>query len=180
MKYLQSTPFSVSTGGSRLTDFEYAVAVGSIPAGIFRVVIDKGVLAGFKARALRAYPVEYAETLWGFVENGTAYVASMERADAEADEGAVEIDSPEDFGDVLGGQTLMGTIHTHPDDTNEPSETDFAESQATKEWVFGVCAINKVNGRRYVSYAFFLPDGKQLEFAISEEDKRKARCTATE
>ncbi|PWT80209.1 MAG: hypothetical protein C5B44_05740 [Acidobacteria bacterium] len=177
MQYLTGKPFSVAIGQGKMTAFDYAVAVGSIPAGIFRVVVDKGVLAGFKARALHSYPIEHCECLWGKVENGTAYVSVIERVQVdEADETGVDIETG-DFGEELAGMSLMGTIHTHPDDTCEPSETDIEESIKAKEWFFGICAINKVNNRRYVSFAFFLPNGKTIELAISEPDKR--RCPTT-
>jgi proteasome lid subunit RPN8/RPN11 len=138
-----------------------------------RVVIDTSLLAGFKARALRAYPLEYGEDMWGFIEGTTAYITTLDRVEAEADEDSIEMESVGTYGEVVVDQTLLGTIHTHPDDMCIPSETDIEQAQEPPaEIVMGICAINKVPKRRYVSFGFFLPTGEQIELAVAENEPR--------
>jgi len=160
-----------------ITDEEYAVAVGlrEPEPEILRVVIDKEILGSFKGRALQKYPLEYGEDLWGFIEGNTAYITSIERVLVnEADENGVDFDSSGEYGETVAGQTLLGTIHTHPDDQGSPSDSDIESAREPPvEKVMMICAINKIGKRRYVSFGCFQPDGKQIELAISEKDKGK-------
>lgn len=161
----------------QITDEQYAVAVGlkEPEPEILRVVIDKEILGGFKGRALRKYPLEYAEDLWGFLEGNTAYVTAIQGVFVnEADEDGVDFDSSGEYGETVAGQTLLGTIHTHPADRCSPSDPDIDSAQESPaEKVMMICAINKVGKRRYVSFGAFQPNGHQIELAISEKDRRR-------
>lgn len=65
---------------------------------------------------------------------------------------------------------VLGTVHSHPNDTVEPSPLDKRSAKKDGEIIYGICAISKSpKGRRYVSWGFW--DGathKPLELVISE------------
>jgi hypothetical protein len=82
-----------------------------------RVLIDHGVLSGYQARAKLFYPLEYGEFLWGHIEGEDFVITVIDRAYGEAtdneEDPELEMNSPYEFGDVVNGQTLLGTIHSH-------------------------------------------------------------------
>jgi hypothetical protein len=69
---------------------------------------------------------------------------------------------------------IMGTIHTHPQSTIEPSDLGWDAMLRDRELVMGVCAIRKSTKRRFVSFAFYNNERKQLQLTISEPVKALA------
>ena len=65
---------------------------------------------------------------------------------------------------------ILGTIHSHPQDTIEPSELDWETMKTDGELVMGICSIRKTAKRRFVSFAFFGRNRQQLQLTIGEED----------
>jgi proteasome lid subunit RPN8/RPN11 len=143
-----------------------------------RALIDHGILSGYRARAIKKFPIEYCEFLWGTVEKNDFIINVIERADVDdADEESVEVDSlGHEFGDEVDGQILLGTIHSHPEDVCEPSDSDI-ESASTPpeapEQVFGIMALNRSANRWLTSYGFFLPNGTPVELVVSKPVRRK-------
>ena len=114
-------------------------------------ISQKG-LAAFRRRALRRYPKEYLETLWGCA-NADGSISVVEFCPVEieeASEDAVET-SDEDAGQYGirdGPLTQLGTIHTHPDGMDcAPSEEDWADVEESRELIMGILLIQKIKTR---------------------------------
>src|SRR5208283_5802316 len=107
---------------------------------IHTVIVDRRILDGFKRRALKHYPKEYAEQLWGTLEGRKASVCVIEPVDlTQQTRDEVEFDFDQRCGTEHGGMTLLGSIHTHPApyEGTEPSEADISSSIHDKEIVLG-------------------------------------------
>jgi proteasome lid subunit RPN8/RPN11 len=155
---------------------------------IHRVIIEKEVLEGFKSRAFRAYPLEYAELLVGHIERDdvieegdeTAYIHALAPVFVEeVDEEGIEYDTEPyitaDFGqEVAPGEYLLGSIHTHPEGVPSPSENDIADATKNQERLLGVVSVGVKQelGRRIFGVGFYLPDGDPLELMVSERIPR--------
>ena len=111
-----------------------------------RIVVDKKEEARFRRRALRRYPYEYIEALWGQVRGDTMYICAFVKmlhtssdraiflADNEMDD---HVEDAEEH-----GMHFLGTIHTHPDcEDTRFGDTDLETSQESQEAVMGICAI---------------------------------------
>ena len=106
--------------------------------------IDRKALAGFRRRALRRYPLEYIETLWGMSnKSGGVSIVEFRQLDHEATTDSVEFDAEDTEAGIRDGKlTQLGTIHTHPDMAYcEPSEDDWHDAGDRKEIIIGVMAI---------------------------------------
>ena len=137
-----------------------------------RVLIDKRILDGFKRRARKVYPLEVMEIVVGEIRGEDTVVLSFQAVDHIASEGEIAVDD-EDFLNTEQERyrhDVLGTIHSHPNDTVEPSLRDKRSAKKDGEVIYGICAITRSPaGRRYVSWGFW--DGKthkQLELVISE------------
>jgi proteasome lid subunit RPN8/RPN11 len=71
-------------------------------------------------------------------------------------------------GDDEGRYRVLGTIHTHPLASIEPSEVDWDAMARDRELVMGICAIRQTAKRRFVSFAFYNSRQAQLQLTISE------------
>lgn len=149
------------------------------------VVIDRRVLDQFKRRALRAYPNEHAEQLWGRVEGKAAHIYHIEPFDevpagegtllGEGDIGEQKKDEvnfafEQKIGTYHGKLRLLGSIHTHPGDEfgTEPSDEDIREAVRGGEIVWGIYAIRKTAKRRFISCRFWSTAHGQLELVMAE------------
>lgn len=142
--------------------------------GIAEVVVDRKVLEGFKRRALKAYPREVIEQLVGRIVGPQARIFAFRELEYQATRSRVIMD--EDANPMTEGGDevqfeILGTIHTHPQDTVEPSELDWQSMNEDGEVVMGVCAIRKTEKRRFVSFAFYRNDRTQLQLTIAEEER---------
>lgn len=123
-----------------------------------KIVIDKQEEAKFRRRALKAYPMEYIEALWGFIRKDVLYVCVFMPMEQNVDnEGTPikpknnsvsyaedELDSHEDEAKEHR-LTLLGTVHTHPDcSLTHFSEGDLLDQLDSQETVFGICAIETI------------------------------------
>ncbi|MDR3748182.1 MAG: hypothetical protein P4M04_08550 [Acidobacteriota bacterium] len=138
---------------------------------IHTVVVDRKILDGFKRRALKYYPKEYAEQLWGTVEGGKANLCVIEPVDlSEQTRDGVDFDFDQRCGTKHSGMTLLGSIHTHsaPYDGTEPSDDDVSSSIHDKEIVWGICGIRKTAKRRFFSCRFWSPGRGEVELVVSE------------
>jgi proteasome lid subunit RPN8/RPN11 len=140
---------------------------------IFEVVVDKKVLASFRRRALKAYPNEYIETIWGKLKGNTAYVFVFHAMEHEATPVAIKLDSEHEHHEeesMSSTMELLGTIHTHPgkDSIPFPSETDIQTHLSEAEPIMGIMAINKRGKRRFTSVNFFCGSGKPVLTTIAE------------
>jgi proteasome lid subunit RPN8/RPN11 len=136
---------------------------------IEEVVVDKSTLAGFKRRALRKYPNEYIENIWGVVDDGTARIVVFRKIDHTATAESIVYDVDEDDGSEPGLR-LLGTIHTHPDGIALLSEDDIESILENNERLSGVLAITKRGKRRLSSINFFSLTETPIPLVISEEN----------
>jgi proteasome lid subunit RPN8/RPN11 len=133
--------------------------------------VDRKILDGFKRRALKQYPKEYAEQLWGTVEGSKANICVIEPVDlTQQTRDGVDFDFDQRCGTKHSGMTLLGSIHTHPApyDHAEPSAADISSSIHDKEIVWGVCGIRKTPKRRFFSSRFWSASQVEVELVVSE------------
>lgn len=138
----------------------------------FHVVVNKKVLRGYIRRALKAYPKEYMETIlgringqdieiWAFQDiphDGTKMQCGYDPGDLreQAEEAAAE--------DMI----LLGTIHSHTNGYDAPSDQDWKDSRMNNELLLGICAISKTpKGRRRVKVMLW-PSTKPFELRITD------------
>ena len=143
-------------------------------AELAEVVVDRKVLDGFKRRALKVYPLELLEQVVGRVVEGQARVFAFQAIEHEATERDITLD--DDVNPMTEGEDhkrfdILGTIHSHPMDTVEPSRLDWSSMKEDGEFVMGVCSIRKTERRRFVSFAFFNRKREQMQLTISEQAK---------
>ena len=122
-----------------------------------RLCVSQRELRNFRRRAMRRYPNEYLEALWG-IKNGTEWAGVEFRpVDHDADPDGVAYDAAEGkFGERDGSLVRLGLIHTHPDDSEcAPSEYDWTDSAAVKELITGIFTIEKIGPRLRSRIRFF-------------------------
>ena len=137
------------------------------------VVIDRKLLGSFKRRALRAFPREILEQVVGRVVGTQARIYAFRDLEHEASGGKVFMDedvNPMTEGEDLTRFSVLGTIHSHPQDTIEPSELDWQSMQQDGELVMGICAIRRTAKRRFVSFAFFNRSREHVQLTIGEPE----------
>jgi proteasome lid subunit RPN8/RPN11 len=141
---------------------------------LVEVIVDRKVLASFKRRALKAYPRETFEQVVGRISGTQARIFAFRDLEHVANKQDVVVDddmNPMTEGeDERGRFHILGTIHSHPQDTVEPSELDWETMKTDGELVMGICAIRKTAKRRFVTFAFFGRNRQQLQLTIGEED----------
>ena len=143
-------------------------------AELTEVVVDRKVLDGFKRRALQVYPLELLEQVVGRAVEGQARVFAFQAIEHEATERDITLDddvNPMTEGEDTKRYDILGTIHSHPMDTVEPSPLDWSSMKEDGEFVMGVCSIRKTMKRRFVSFAFFNRKREQIQLTISEQAK---------
>ncbi len=142
-------------------------------AEVSEVVVDRKVLDSFKRRALKRYPREIFEQIVGRISGAQARIFAFRDLEHTTTRGTVYIDSdmnPMTEGEDESRFDILGTIHSHPQDTVEPSALDWQTMHKDGELVMGICAIRRTAKRRFVSFAFFNSSQAQLQLTISEAD----------
>jgi proteasome lid subunit RPN8/RPN11 len=119
-----------------------------------RIVVDRVEEQKFRRRALRRFPLEYIEALWGYIRGNTLYICAFVSMNHRASKRAIwyedqELDEHEEDA-AEAGYGLLGTIHTHPNCSDARfGDTDLEQSQDTQELVLGICAIQIITvGRK--------------------------------
>jgi hypothetical protein len=140
-------------------------------AELTEVVVDRKVLDGFKRRALKTYPLELFEQVIGRIVETQVRVFAFQAIEHEATDRDITLDddvNPMTEGKDARGYDILGTIHSHPMDTVEPSPLDWSSMKEDGELIMGVCSIRKTARRRFVSFAFFNRKRDQVQLTISE------------
>jgi proteasome lid subunit RPN8/RPN11 len=135
------------------------------------VVIDRKVLGSFKRRALRAYPGEVLEQVVGKIVGAQARIFAFRDLEQQGTKGKVFMDddiNPMTESEEGDGFSILGTIHTHPQDSVEPSYLDWQTMRQDGELIMGICAIRKTAKRRFVSFAFFNRARDHVQLTIAE------------
>jgi proteasome lid subunit RPN8/RPN11 len=123
-----------------------------------KIVVDKKNEIKFRHRALKEYPQEYIESLWGIIRGDTLYICifmpmeckKVTPTSIEFHEGEEEFDHQEDEAKEYKLE-FIGTIHTHPNrDTSVCSDGDIHSCQETNEMIMGVMNIPTLKeGKKY-------------------------------
>lgn len=148
---------------------------------VTEVVVDRKVLGAFKRRALMAYPREILEQVVGKMVGTQLRVFAFRDLEHQGTNRTVVMDddmNPMTEGDVGEPFAILGTIHTHPQDTVEPSELDWQSMRQDGELIMGVCAIRRTSKRRFVSFAFFNRDHDHVQLTIAEAESSAMGATA--
>jgi proteasome lid subunit RPN8/RPN11 len=148
---------------------------------VTEVVVDRKVLGSFKRRALRAYPREILEQVVGKLVGTQARVFAFRDLEHQGSTNAVIMDddvNPMTEGEVGMPFAILGTIHTHPQDTVEPSQLDWDSMRQDGELIMGVCAIRRTAKRRFVSFAFFNREREHVQLTIAEAESSAMGATA--
>lgn len=148
---------------------------------VTEVVIDRKVLSAFKRRALKAYPREILEQVVGKMAGTQARVFAFRDLEHKGERRAVVMDddvNPMTEGEDSMPYTILGTIHTHPQDTVEPSELDWQSMKDDGELIMGVCAIRRTTKRRFVSFAFFNREHEHVQLTVAEPETSALGATA--
>ena len=149
--------------------------------GVSEVVIDRKVLTEFKRRALKAYPREILEQVVGQVVGKQARIFAFRELEHKGLKTAIVMDddvNPMTEGEESLPYTILGTIHTHPQDTVEPRQLDWQSMKDDGELIMGVCAIRRTSKRRFVSFAFFNRDREHVQLTIAEPEPSAKAATA--
>ncbi len=136
------------------------------------IVVDRKVLDGFKRRALKVYPLDLLEQVVGRIVENQVRVFAFQAIEHEATRRDITLDddvNPMTEGEDTRRYDILGTIHSHPMDTVEPSSLDWSSMKEDGELIMGVCSIRKTAKRRFVSFAFFNRKHEQMQLTISEE-----------
>ena len=123
-----------------------------------QIYVDPKSLRQFRRRALRRYPKEYIEALWGTKNaDNTWSIVAFQPIDHEAKRDTVDHDYDDArYGKREGGLIRLGTIHSHPDRTDvSPSEGDWEYFKECGELLSGICAIKKHRHRRRTFIRFY-------------------------
>lgn len=139
------------------------------------VMVDRKVLDAFKRRALKLYPREFLEQIVGRIVGSQARIYAFRELEHEATKWEVVID--EDLDPMTEGKDsrhfdILGTIHTHPQSSIEPSDIDWSAMKRDGEHIMGICAIRRTSKRRFVSFAFYNAYREQLQLTISEPERK--------
>lgn len=117
---------------------------------ISRVIISPRLIASFRKAAVRAYPNEFFQTMWGWVRGDTVTVEALRDAAHTPTDSEISTTVADQFAPHSTTPLhYLGTIHSHPDcgDTS-PSVTDWDDGFTTGETVFFVMSVRKgENGR---------------------------------
>ena len=148
---------------------------------VTEVVVDRKVLTAFKKRALKAYPREILEQIVGKTVGAQLRIYAFRDLDHKGSKRAVVMD--DDVNPMTEGEdgmpyTILGTIHTHPQDTIEPSDLDWDSMKQDGELVMGVCAMRRTTKRRFVSFAFFNRSREHIQLTIAEAETNAMGASA--
>ena len=125
-----------------------------------KVNVSQDVLSSFRRRALRRYPKEYMETIWGQVKGGEGFIYAFHPIKHKGDNESieyepVEIEEQREEEAPLEKMTLLGTIHTHPDGNIEPSQSDWETARIDGDMLIGICQIVMSKGRKSSRVCFY-------------------------
>jgi len=118
---------------------------------IVRVMLDKKLLADFRKQAIKAYPNEVMNTLWGRAEGDSIIIHRMRSVEQDADENKVEAYVSDMVSPVATtADRYLGSIHSHPDCHDaSPSVQDWHNAYVCGEHVFGVMSVMKSDSGRF-------------------------------
>lgn len=125
-----------------------------------KIVVDKRVMQNFTRRAIRRYPKEYVEVVFGRIKGDTVFIHAFYPLNHTSTPFKVDYTDAdiEAVQDVAEDENLVniGTIHSHPNCMAVPSPTDLLSAAQDRETVMGICSIEK-KGERLKTRTLFWP-----------------------
>lgn len=142
-----------------------------------KICVASDVLAGYRRRALRRYPREYMETIWGKVRDDRIDVCAFYPVDHTGTRNDCQyypsdLEAQKDDAEDVKLQ-MIGTIHSHPDGSSGPSGADIATANTDGDIVSGILQITRRNGRRRTNTLFFV--GEIVPVEISKKGLMNVR-----
>lgn len=136
-----------------------------------KVQVSKKILDSFRRRALKRYPKEIMETVFGRVVDDTVQIFAFYPIDHTASTEACEYypidleeqrekeDAPE-----YPHIKFLGTIHSHPDGGPDPSDSDWETARTDGDIVSGIYQIlPSRKGRKKCKVRFYSEPMQPLE-----------------
>lgn len=138
-----------------------------------KVIVAADIIAAFRRRALRRYPREYMETIFGRATGGAVHIFAFHPIPHDATRAACyyapqEIESQREDAEEHKLE-LLGTIHSHPDGGSSPSEEDWETAGSDGEIVSGICQILKRKNRLRCRIRFYA--GEMTEIQVRRKGK---------
>lgn len=135
-----------------------------------KVQVSRSVLNGYRKRALRKYPDEYMESIFGRIDGQKIVILAFypiehkgtpEKCEYEA----VSVEEQQDGEDCPPKMKWLGTIHSHPDGGCVPSEADWETARGDGEVVSGIYSIlpSRTGDRRVGKVRFYSEPLQELE-----------------
>lgn len=117
-------------------------------ASFTEIVVSRTAEKAFRRRALRAFPLEHMECLWGKIRGDKLHIHAFMpiKHKGKAAELTYEDHDLEDHEEeaIESGYSLLGSIHTHPHCLDSIfSEQDFRDVQDKTDIVVAICAITR-------------------------------------
>src|SRR5271154_903650 len=123
-----------------------------------KIRVAKTVLRGFRRRALKRYPKELMEMIWGKVTSQGVDIFAFHPVEHKPSKLSCEytshtesdIEAQRDEEAPSFNLEVLGTIHSHPDCSDaSPSEADWELTVIDKEIISGICLIRTPrNGKK--------------------------------
>jgi proteasome lid subunit RPN8/RPN11 len=127
-----------------------------------KVIVDRKEENKFRRRALRKFPNEYIEVLWGYVKNECLYVTNFATLAHRGQPGKClywqeDLDAHHERASHQDLR-VVGTIHTHPFRSDAlASIGDYRGCVAGQDLVIGVMSLTKKKGRKRVTDVAYWP-----------------------
>lgn len=131
---------------------------------IEEAIVDRSTLRSFQRRAYKVYPKEHYEVVCGIVRGKTARISSFATVEYQSTRDAVWTEDES----ISQHSRTIGSVHTHPNGTLEPSTVDICSAKEDKLSIFGICAVRRRANRWYVEWAFFNPKGKRIRLTVCD------------
>lgn len=144
----------------------------------FKVITSDSVWAAMVRRAKHAFPIEHCEALWGMATLDSFRITDIKpmRVNAKGTNSrTVDYDDAEvkrqKWLAQRAGKTFLGTIHTHPFSTDDPSAstTDHHEAAKDGERIMAVLVLYKKKTGRFVQLTEWWFPQPKIEFEIVKE-----------
>lgn len=118
-------------------------------ASFTEIVVSRTAEQAFRRRALRAFPLEMMECLWGKIRGDVLHIHAFmpikhKGKPAELTYEDHDLEDHEDEAVERANLTFLGSVHTHPHCLDSIfSDQDFRDVQDKTDIVMAICAITR-------------------------------------
>lgn len=136
-----------------------------------KVQVSRSVLNGYRKRALKKYPSEYLESIFGRINGKTIQILAFYPMEHKGTPESCEyetiiVEEQQDGEDAPPKMKWLGTIHSHPDSQGHPSEADWVSARTDGEIISGIYQIwphKTGRGRKTCKVRFYSEPWQELE-----------------